>query len=85
MTTLRDFRKKSGLTIEQMAAELGLSSASLSRIERGDQWPDWEIIRRVEKHSGGKVRPSDFLVVAELRSREMDASPKRKGADGNQG
>lgn len=63
MNALRTWRKANKLTIEQVAASVGTSTGSLSRIERGEQWPDPDFFRRVIAVTAGAVTPNDFLGV----------------------
>jgi transcriptional regulator with XRE-family HTH domain len=59
--TLRTWRKSRGLTIEAVARDLDISGASLSRIERGEQWPDRAMMIRIVDLTNGDVRADDFL------------------------
>lgn len=61
MNALRTWRKDRSLTIEQMAEKLGVSAGSLSRIERGEQWPDREFFELVVRETGGSVTANDFV------------------------
>ena len=63
MNALRTWRRQNGLTIEQMAERLRVSTGSLSRIERGEQWPDREFFERMTTETGGAVTPNDFCTV----------------------
>lgn len=60
MTTLREYRKTRGIPLEAAASEIGVSSASLSRIERGEQWPDRTVLENIERYTAGEVTPNDF-------------------------
>lgn len=56
--TLADYRAARGLTLEQMAIELGLSAKSrgwLSEIERGVTDASLRLALRIERWSGGEV------------------------------
>ena len=61
MNALRTWRKKRDLTQEQMAERLGVSVGSLSRIERGEQWPDRIFFKRLAEETSGSVTANDFL------------------------
>jgi transcriptional regulator with XRE-family HTH domain len=65
MSDLRTWRKVAGHTLEQAATLLGTSTGSLSRIERGEQWPDPEFFRRVVDVTNGEVTPNDFFGLPE--------------------
>jgi len=67
MNALRTWRKDRSLTIEQMAEKLGVSVGSLSRIERGEQWPDREFFERVLSETGGSVTANDFVAPTKRR------------------
>jgi len=61
MNALRAYRKQTRQTLGDLAAQLDISPGSLSRIERGEQWPDRQFFERITVVSGGKVAPNDFL------------------------
>ena len=61
MNPLRAWRKRRSLTLEDFAAQIGVSSASLSRIERGAQWPARPVAERIAAETGGEVTPNDFM------------------------
>lgn len=56
---LRKFRKKAGLTQEELARKLGKTSNVISNWERGDNRPDADTIERI--CSILKVSPNDLL------------------------
>lgn len=64
MNALRTWRRGHGFTIEQMAERLGVSVGSLSRIERGEQWPDRGFFERMVTETSGAVTPNDFCEPA---------------------
>lgn len=53
----RSLRKRTKLTLDQVAEFTGVSKASLSRIETGEQKPSFEIIRTLISFSGGYGAP----------------------------
>ncbi len=61
MNALRTWRKNRGITIETMADRLGVSVGSLSRIERGEQWPDRGFFERMATETEGYVTANDFV------------------------
>lgn len=69
MNALRTWRKKRDLTIEEMAERLGVSVGSLSRIERGEQWPDREFFERMSNETAGCVTANDFVSGGVAQSR----------------
>lgn len=62
MNALRTWRREKGMTIEQVAAQLGVSVGSLSRIERDVQWPDRVFFERMATVTSGAVTPNDFAL-----------------------
>lgn len=58
---LRAFRQKKGMSLEDVAASTGTSKAQLSRVENWRQDPTLELIRRLSKLSGGKLKANDFV------------------------
>lgn len=61
MSALRDYRKAAKITLDDMAPKLGVSVGSLSRIERGEQWPDREFFERLQVVTEGKVTADDMI------------------------
>lgn len=62
MNAIRTWRKERDLTQEQMAESLGISVGSLSRIERGEQWPDRDFFLRLADLTAGSVTANDLLL-----------------------
>lgn len=63
----RSLRKRIELTLDEVAGFTGVSKASLSRIETGEQQPSFEIIRTLISFSssyGGALTASDFVNFA---------------------
>jgi len=50
--------------LERVAVDLGVSVGSLSRIERGEQWPDQAFFERMISLTNGAVTPNDFVLAA---------------------
>ncbi len=61
MNALRTWRRNQGLTIDEMAERLDVSTGSLSRIERDEQWPDREFFERMTAETSGAVTANDFV------------------------
>ena len=60
---LRDWRKnRRKLTMAQAVDVLGLSQSSISRIERGEQWPDKDTMQQIMDRTDGEVTPNDFML-----------------------
>ncbi len=52
MNALRTWRKAHNLRLEDAAPMLATSIGSLSRIERGEQWPDRDFFERLPHVTG---------------------------------
>jgi transcriptional regulator with XRE-family HTH domain len=59
--TLREYRKRAGLTLEQMALLLGgLHFTTVQKWEVGQRVPDAIAVATIERVTKGKVRASSF-------------------------
>jgi transcriptional regulator with XRE-family HTH domain len=58
---LREWREKKGWTQLDLAVELAVSKATVSRIESGDQRPSLELVWKIFTVTGGRVRAQDFM------------------------
>ena len=58
---LRDWRKTRNLTMAQAVDVLGLSQPSISRIERGEQWPDKGTMQKIIDRTNGEVTANDLM------------------------
>jgi len=54
-------REKSGKTIQQVAAEVGIDAGNLSRIERGTQTPSKDLTERLAKYFSGEVTEIEII------------------------
>ena len=85
---LRGFRKKKGLTIEQLAERVGLSTNYLGDVERGKKLPSMTTFIRLvnvldisaDELLKDEVNRADYLVDAEISSRLADLTPRRRTA-----
>lgn len=57
---LRRYRRDAGLTLEALSARLGISKASLSRVETGRQTPSLALLQRITAATDGAVTANDF-------------------------
>jgi transcriptional regulator with XRE-family HTH domain len=76
----RSLRKRIDLTLDQVAEITGVSKASLSRIETGEQCPSFDVIRTLISFSsahGGVLTATDFVNFAPRadRASRMTADP----------
>lgn len=60
---LSQYRKAKGLTLDAIAEKIGRSAATVSRIERGLNKPDWATMLAIEEATNGDVTPNDFRDV----------------------
>lgn len=64
-TALARYIAERGLTLEAFAKRVDLSTASVSRIVRGLQRPDWDTMMAISRETGGEVTPNDFIPQGE--------------------
>jgi len=71
---ISDCRKEKGLTQEQLAEKLGVSSKSISRWENGNTLPDYSLLKDLcneldininELLSGEKIKENDYINKSE--------------------
>ena len=58
---LSDYMAGEGLTDDHVAAIIGRSRTTVSRIRRGIVRPDWETMIRISDMTNRAVNPDDFL------------------------
>ena len=71
---LRDWRKQRHLTMAEAVAILGISQPSISRIERGEQWPDKDTMQQIIDRTDGEVTPNDFFIDPTPAPEENEAA-----------
>ncbi|MDR3314584.1 MAG: helix-turn-helix domain-containing protein [Oscillospiraceae bacterium] len=74
--TLKTLRRKRGNTQDDLAQHLGMSMQSVSKWERGDGYPDIELLPAIAAFYG--VTVDDLLGVGELRKAEKIAAYKNQ-------
>jgi transcriptional regulator with XRE-family HTH domain len=57
---LGEWLKAEAMTQDQFAALSGISIASVSRLVRGQQRPDWDTMQKIADATAGAVQPNDF-------------------------
>ena len=62
---LRDYLEAEGITAAEFAKLIARSEATVSRIIRGVNRPDWDTLQKIGIATGGKVTPNDFLADAD--------------------
>lgn len=58
---LRELREKKGLLLRQVAAQLDIDTALLSKIERGERRPQKEVVQRVALVL--KIKPDELITL----------------------
>jgi transcriptional regulator with XRE-family HTH domain len=58
---LTKFRRKHRLSVRDLAREVGVSAATVSRIETGKQNPSMALLVKLVEASKGKLKADDFL------------------------
>jgi transcriptional regulator with XRE-family HTH domain len=58
---LRKYRQEAGIALSVFAEQCGASAATISRIERGIQWPSRKLTRRLLAATNHTVAFADFL------------------------
>ena len=85
---LRGFRKKKGLTIEQLAERVGLSTNYLGDVERGKKLPSMATLIRIvnvldisaDELLKDDVNRADYLVDAEIRDKLANLTQRQRVA-----
>ena len=57
---LGDYLEAEGITAAEFAKRIDRSEATVSRIIRGVNPPDWKTMRAIRLATGNKVMPNDF-------------------------
>lgn len=85
---LRGFRKKKGLTIEQLAERVGLSTNYLGDVERGKKLPSMATLIRIvnvldisaDELLKDDVNRADYLVDAKISARMAHLTQRQRVA-----
>ena len=64
MIHLSDYMAAHKLTDDDVAAALGRTRSTVSRIRRRKMRPDWKTIEKIQEFTGGQVTANDFLSLA---------------------
>jgi transcriptional regulator with XRE-family HTH domain len=81
---LSDYMAARGLTDEQVAAQIGCSRVTVSRIRRYMVRPEWTTLLALDKFSLGAVTANDFLRLKLLQPDGRRGRPARRSANGRQ-
>jgi len=71
---LSAYLAKKSLTLEEFSRQSGISKATISRIARGVNRPDWETMEAIKCATGGAVLPNDFTDDARPCDTEPEAA-----------
>jgi len=58
---LKDYLALPGQTASDLAAKCGVSVSTITRASLREYDPSLRLLRKIERHTGGKVKPNDFL------------------------
>jgi transcriptional regulator with XRE-family HTH domain len=58
---LRIYRQQNKLSLAAVAAAVGVTKATIGRIEQGLQTPSLELMFRLVNETNGAVTPNDFM------------------------
>lgn len=75
MLTLREFRQAEKLTLQALAARLGVHFTTVQKWEAGERFPDARAIVRIEDMTGGRVRAASFVAARDARASARVARP----------
>ena len=65
---LRAYRRKAGITLEQLGATVGASKGFLSKVEKGLQTPSLKLAMRISEATQDEVGPADLVSKSEAIS-----------------
>ena len=60
---LRQFRKAVPMSLGDLAGKLGVSAATISRIENGKQGVSLALAVRIERLTGGSITPAELFAL----------------------
>lgn len=60
MTKLATYLKREKLTLDQFGKRIGRSAATVSRLARAVNKPDWDTAEAIERATEGEITISDF-------------------------
>jgi transcriptional regulator with XRE-family HTH domain len=58
---LRDWRKSCNMTLVALSRELGVTTVSLGRYERGARLPEKRVMEKIIEVTQGQVTPNDWF------------------------
>lgn len=66
---LQDYLSQNAINLADFGRRVGRSSATISRLARGLNRPDWQTMNAIVEATGGAVQPNDFLAPDGMESR----------------
>jgi transcriptional regulator with XRE-family HTH domain len=72
---LRAKRRSEGMSIREVAHEIGVSAPTLSRVERGQHLPERENLLRIARWAGVRIDPVLHPDETEVRRNQLVHSP----------
>jgi transcriptional regulator with XRE-family HTH domain len=76
---LRVYRQQNKLSLAAVAAAVGVSKATIGRIEQGLQTPSLELMFRLVNETNGAVTPNDFMPGVRLP--DVEPAPSNEAAE----
>lgn len=71
METLREYRKRMGLTLADLADKIGVTPGQLSRIETGESGTTLAVAVKIETETG--IKPADIASIPRAENRDAAA------------
>lgn len=78
MLKLRELRKKCGLTMKELGAEIGVAESTISQYETGKRQPDYETLLKLGEFFGVSV---DYILTGEETKKAPTQEGERKLTD----
>jgi transcriptional regulator with XRE-family HTH domain len=76
---IKQQRLISGLTLRELAANSGVSTSHIGRIERGERFPSAHVLRRIARHLG--FEESELFALAGYFTPQPPTAAERKAAN----
>lgn len=80
--TLADWRRREGLTLQDLAKVARVSAMSISRIEKSLQRPSTEVAKRIEARTHGEVTAASLLGLKTEKSTKASVREDAAAFDG---
>ncbi len=70
--TLDDYLTENAISEAAFGKAIGLSQSQVNRIRYGDSWPPKGVMERIDKETGRRVTPNDFLTPVARKTRPAE-------------